>query len=258
MRVQEYEAPKLTLGVVGVIALIIPILLGYFLVSGMATSVSYTFPGAATSTVTSSASGPGSGVPVSIPVGSNAQGGAPGYSPDKIVVVTGVNSTVTWTNNDKSIHTVTADNQTAGSPIFDSGTLAAGASFSFNFTTPGTYTYHCNFHSWMSGTVVVVRGTPALKVSIPNGASNPSSAPGYTPAAITLVIGVNNTVVWTNHDSALHTVTSSSVPTGATSFDSGPIAAGTSFTFTFSVPGTYQYHCDYHSYMVGTVTVVQG
>ena len=44
-RLQEYGPPRLTLGVVGLVAAIIPILLGYFLVSGMATNTSYTFPG---------------------------------------------------------------------------------------------------------------------------------------------------------------------------------------------------------------------
>ncbi len=34
--------------------------------------------------------------------------------------------------------------------------------------------------------------------------------------------------------------------------------AGDTYMFTFTVPGTYQYSCQYHSWMTGTVTVVQG
>jgi hypothetical protein len=76
---------------------------------------------------------------------------------------------------------------------------------------------------------------------------------------------VNNTVTWTNYDPAQHTVTSSSVPAGAASFDSGTLAAATiavmnpksggTFTETFTVPGTYQFHCNFHSWMTGTVVV---
>ena len=71
-----------------------------------------------------------------------------GYSPDTIVVVLGVNNTVVWTNNDSQPHTVTGSG-------FDSGYLAPGATFSHTFTTPGTYPYHCQYHPWMTGSVVV-------------------------------------------------------------------------------------------------------
>jgi len=55
-----------------------------------------------------------------------------------------------------------------------------------------------------------------------------------------------------------HTVTSKTVPTGASSFNSGEMLPGATFTYTFTVPGTYSYYCIYHSWMTGTVTVVQG
>ena len=74
-----------------------------------------------------------------------------GFSPDTITVVIGKNNTVFWTNDDAAPHTATSD--TAG--IFDSGTLNSGDTFQFTFTTPGTYTYHCNFHPWMQGTIIV-------------------------------------------------------------------------------------------------------
>ncbi len=72
------------------------------------------------------------------------------YSPPLITVVIGVNNTVTWVNNDQSIHTVTATDKS-----FDSGNVAPGGSFTHTFTAPGTYTYVCVYHSWMKGTVVV-------------------------------------------------------------------------------------------------------
>jgi plastocyanin len=57
---------------------------------------------------------------------------------------------VTWSNNDSTTHTVTADN---GS--FDSGNLSPGKSFSFTFAKSGTMKYHCSIHSFMHGTVSV-------------------------------------------------------------------------------------------------------
>ena len=102
----------------------------------------------ATTTSTEALAGP----LVSIQAGSAAQTTLTYYSPPTITVILGVNSTVTWVNNDVAPHTVTA---TGGS--FNSGNLDSGQSWSFTFTTPGTYTYYCSYHPWMKGTVVVVQ-----------------------------------------------------------------------------------------------------
>ena len=59
-------------------------------------------------------------------------------------------TTVTWTNNDGTTHTVTADD---GS--FNSGNIAPGATFSHQFTSTGTVAYHCNIHPMMTASVVV-------------------------------------------------------------------------------------------------------
>lgn len=93
-------------------------------------------------------------------------------------------------------------------------------------------------------------------VSMYNGAGNPTTgAPGYAPDSITVVIGVNNTVVWNNNDTVAHTVTTSSTPSGASAINSGEMLPGATFTYTFTVAGTYQYICVYHSWMSGTVIV---
>jgi plastocyanin len=77
-----------------------------------------------------------------------------GFTPDVVTLVIGKNNTVFWTNNDASIHTATSD--TAGA--FDSGNMNQGSTYQFTFTTPGTYTYHCVYHSWMQGTIIVKSG----------------------------------------------------------------------------------------------------
>lgn len=73
------------------------------------------------------------------------------FAPQSITVKAG--SAVTWTNNDSFAHTVTS---AAGSPAsFDSASLGAGKSFSFTFDTPGTYSYVCDFHGQMTGTIII-------------------------------------------------------------------------------------------------------
>ena len=71
------------------------------------------------------------------------------FKPSTITVA--VNTTIKWTNKDNMDHTATSI--TAG--VFDSGTLGNGGTFSHQFTTTGTFTYLCNFHSGMNGTVIV-------------------------------------------------------------------------------------------------------
>jgi plastocyanin len=70
------------------------------------------------------------------------------FQPDVLKVKVGAK--VTWTNDDTVPHTVTADTNS-----FASGTLQPASSFSFTFTRPGTYAYHCSIHPSMHGSVVV-------------------------------------------------------------------------------------------------------
>ena len=70
----------------------------------------------------------------------------------------------------------------------------------------------------------------------------------FTPATVTVSAG--STVVWTNHDAMSHTVTADDK-----SFESGNIAAGASYTQTFTTAGTFTYHCAYHNNMKGTLIV---
>lgn len=75
----------------------------------------------------------------------------------------------------------------------------------------------------------------------------------YNPPSIRVVIGVNNTITWTNQDPDPHTVTSTQLGL----FNSASIAPGKSFTCTFISSGTYSYYCVIHPYMQGTVVVEQ-
>lgn len=74
-----------------------------------------------------------------------------------------------------------------------------------------------------------------------------------------LEVEAGTTVTWTNKSNMNHTVTSGS--RGDTDagdlFDSGSIAPGGSFSFTFENPGSYAYFCDFHSGMDAEVTVTE-
>jgi plastocyanin len=93
-----------------------------------------------------------------------------------VVVHVQVGDTVTWTNDDRGLlqtnHTVTADD---GS--FDSGAIRERTSFSYVFTAPGSFDYHCTIHAGMSGTVVV-QGRPSRT---PTPASTPTKTIKPTP-----------------------------------------------------------------------------
>jgi plastocyanin len=96
------------------------------------------------------------------------------FQPASIEVPAG--STVTWTNAGAAPHTVTADDG-----AFDSGQLKPGESFSQTFTTPGTYTYHCEIHPQMMGTMVVTEAAAAAAPAAP-AAPTAATAPA-APAA---------------------------------------------------------------------------
>lgn len=70
------------------------------------------------------------------------------YAPSVIKVSSG--TTVTWTNNDTILHTVT---DLGGE--FDSGFIQDGESWKYTFDSAGTYYYFCSIHPWMRGAVIV-------------------------------------------------------------------------------------------------------
>jgi manganese oxidase len=76
----------------------------------------------------------------------------------------------------------------------------------------------------------------------------------FSPAAMTVAAGT--TVTWTNNDNMAHTVTSGAPGAPDGMFDSGTLAAGGTFHFTFATKGTFQYYCTIHAPgMKGTITV---
>ncbi len=70
----------------------------------------------------------------------------------------------------------------------------------------------------------------------------------FSPTALTVKKGTK--VIWTNNDTVTHTVTADK---GA--FNSGPLAPGRTFSFTFTKAGSYSYHCNIHPSMMATIVV---
>lgn len=70
------------------------------------------------------------------------------FTPSTITV--SQNTAVTWTNKDGVAHTVTS---TTG--LFDSGSIANKGTYSYTFSTAGTFSYKCSIHPTMVGTVIV-------------------------------------------------------------------------------------------------------
>jgi nitrite reductase (NO-forming) len=119
---------------------------------------------------------------VTIPKGAAMDVSKPGYVPDVVTVVIGLNNTATWINEDDAPHTVTDKNK-----AFDSGNMNAGDRFTYTFTSPGTYEYICVWHYWMKGKVIVLGtgqgisttppSTQAQQPTLPNVAKNPLDIP---------------------------------------------------------------------------------
>ena len=70
----------------------------------------------------------------------------------------------------------------------------------------------------------------------------------FVPADATVKLG--DTIVWTNEDSAPHTVESSD---GVLKSDE--LSKGDTYKHTFTKPGKYDYKCGIHPSMHGSVTV---
>jgi plastocyanin len=184
-----------------------------------------------------------------------------------------INATVPGLVNDltqKTFKTNATNNSPGVVVIGAPGNVSATYTFVAKYA--GVFEFVCTYHAQvgMIGYLTVLpnaaygktvtaghsgsTGGSTVTVSmVPGSGSNTSIGKAYTPDPVTVVVGINNTIKWVNNDNAPHTVTANDA-----SFDSGNVAQGQSFTFTFTTPGTYHYHCIYHPWMIGTVIVKAG
>ena len=101
--------------------------------------------------------------------------------------------------------------------------------------------------------------TGSLQVLIVEGSINIDQQENFVPQEPTVTLGVDNSVVWLSQDSVLHTVTAD--PGSPEDFAdaasrSNFLDIDDTFTFLFTSPGEYKYHCEPHPWMRGTIIVV--
>jgi plastocyanin len=81
-------------------------------------------------------------------------------------------------------------------------------------------------------------------------ATSPVTIQGSAFNPTTTTVHVGDTVTWTNRDAIGHTSTSDTAK-----WDSPVLPNGGSFSFTFTVAGTFTYHCSIHTFMKGSIVV---
>ena len=110
--------------------------------------------------------------------------------------------------------------------------------------TPSAFAYH------MTDYVTIASGSSTPGCETTNSCYSPYKA----------IVDVGGEVIWTNTDSAAHTVTSGDIkgdgPDGI--FDSSLFGPGKTFSYTFNDAGTYKYFCMVHPWMEGIVVVGEG
>jgi len=97
-------------------------------------------------------------IEVIIPKGASAPTMADrAYQPNYLKIKKG--TTVTWTNEDNVMHTVTSGTSDGSirnpDGIFDSRSIRKGKTFSYTFNEVGEFPYYCTPHPWAQGTIVV-------------------------------------------------------------------------------------------------------
>jgi len=98
------------------------------------------------------------------------------YQPATVTVAPG--DSVTWTNRDAVNHTVTGENDLT----LRSNTMPPNGTYDHTFLTAGTFTYRCDFHPSMRGTVVVQAGGTTTTVTDDDEATASERSGGEDPS----------------------------------------------------------------------------
>ena len=91
---------------------------------------------------------------------------------------------------------------------------------------------------------------PAQVAAAPRDQAAAVSISKFAFVPATMTISAGQSITWTNADPVAHTSTSDD-----NLWDSGDLSPNTTFSTTFSQPGTYAYHCTIHPFIRGTVIV---
>jgi plastocyanin len=105
--------------------------------------------GGASTSLESTATAPGGGSPAKPASGAQTVDIKDfAFTPAELTVASG--TTIVFPNEDKTPHTATAK-----TGAFDSGPIEPGSSGKVTLEKTGTFTYYCQFHPFMTGTITV-------------------------------------------------------------------------------------------------------
>lgn len=100
------------------------------------------------------------------------------------------------------------------------------------------------------GGIFLLKGkSPASNTNPDQNTGNTVNIQGFAFSPSSLNVKVGDTVIWTNKDSAPHTVTSDS----GSELASSSLSNRQTYSHTFNTAGTYNYHCNFHTSMKGQV-----
>lgn len=198
---------------------------------------------------------------VAIPAGAGQQRTMFDYfSPSSISIPAG--ESVTWVNRDTVGHTVTSVAFNSGQIWPQSEESQGNSSFTHTFDRRGVYSYFCQIHPYMSGTVYVdaeetqrqlvstVDDLGNIIVEMPQDAAyhNNFDHGFFIPANTLVPAGAR--VTWINNDYVAHTATATDG-----SFDTAMLEPRESKTLVMDSEGRIAYYCRIHPWMQASLTV---
>jgi plastocyanin len=129
-------------------------------------------------------------------------------------------------------------------------------STNLEFNDPRVYFYriHATVNGkdfWSSEQSITINQPISQPTKTPSSTTYNIDMTGYNFNPPILNINKGDTVVWTNDDSSIHSVTSSSDGI----FNSGNMYLGSTFNYTFNQSGSYDYHSEFDDGMAGLIIV---
>ena len=120
---------------------------------------------------------------------------------------------------------------------------------------PGVYEIECfvaeHDDLGMRATLIVRRGAPLLRLDPKTVAPDAVEIGDFAFSPTSISVESGTEVTWRNGDPTAHTVIARDG-----SFDSGTMGSGSEFAVAFERAGTFEYFCQIHPTMAGTVRVV--
>jgi len=156
-----------------------------------------------------------------------------------------------------TVTTYYPSNSTTGSSSSGSITTLPSSSSSIASSSSSTSSASSSTQSVRDSTSSsVALNSSEVLVIIPPGIENVTNKVSFEPINITIVIGVNNTIVFVNHDDQEHILESTAWPQNGQPFQFYSLPESSN-ALTFTTPGKYTYFCEWHPiWMDGTINVI--